>query len=259
MYHSITFGTKNTWDDWHLVPVSRPVFNPPEVKTRYLDIPGGDGVIDLSESLTGYPVYENRSGSQEFILVNDFYIPVDDYEEWYEVYSEIMGYLHGQKMKAILEDDKEYYYEGRFSVNKWKSDKHFSKIVIDYNVGPYKWLYKTSIDDWLWDPFNFETGVIPENVFRNIPVSNAYTAYAFEQSLFGIAPVCPILTSTTTTGNGIDIWFINKKLDINVRKIIPDGTTQIPEFIFYGDRVIMSIRSVTGNGRLSIKFRQGRL
>ena len=72
MYHSVTFGDKNTWDDWRLVPASRPVFNPPAQKVKTLEIPGGDGVIDLSQSLTGYPVYQNRTGSIEFIVMNDF-------------------------------------------------------------------------------------------------------------------------------------------------------------------------------------------
>ena len=44
MYHSITFGSKNTWEDWHLVPTSRPLFLPPKQKKSITDIPGGDGV-----------------------------------------------------------------------------------------------------------------------------------------------------------------------------------------------------------------------
>ena len=28
MYHSITIGDKNTWDDWHLIPATRPLFHP---------------------------------------------------------------------------------------------------------------------------------------------------------------------------------------------------------------------------------------
>ena len=142
MYHSVTFGDKNTWDDWRLVPSSRPVFNPPAQKVKTLDIPGGDGVIDLSQALTRYPVYQNRTGSIEFIVMNDF-------KPWHMAYSDIMDYLHGQSMRAILEDDPEYFYEGRFTVNTWKSEKDWSRIVIDYDVGPYKWSVLSSIDDWL--------------------------------------------------------------------------------------------------------------
>ena len=38
-------------------------------------------------------------------------------------------------------------------VNAWKSEKDWSRITIDYDVGPYKWSVLSSTDDWLWDPF----------------------------------------------------------------------------------------------------------
>ena len=63
MYHSITLGTKNTWDDWHLIPTSRPVVNPPSVKTNMIEIPGGDGVLDLTTALAGRVLYKNRTGA----------------------------------------------------------------------------------------------------------------------------------------------------------------------------------------------------
>ena len=131
MYHSITFGTKNTWDDWHLIPTTRPVFNPPTVKASIIDLPGGDGVLDLTEFIAGRPLYNNRTGSFEFIADNDFM-------RWEELYSEILNYLHGRSLKAMLEDDPGYYYQGRFTVNQWNSDKLYSKITIDYDVFPYK-------------------------------------------------------------------------------------------------------------------------
>ena len=153
MYHSITFGTKNTWDDWHLIPTSRPLFNPPSVKTNMVEIPGGDGMLDLTTSLAGRPLYKNRTGSVEFYVDNDF-------RDWSVLYSEIMLYLHGQKMRAVLEDDPSYYYEGRFSVNAWKSNPDRSQITINYDVFPYKQYINNSTDEWLWDTFNFETGII---------------------------------------------------------------------------------------------------
>lgn len=258
MYHSVTFGDKNTWDDWHLVPSSRPVFNPPTLKTKTLEIPGGDGVIDLSETLTGYPVYNNRTGSMEFIFVNDFYEPVKTHQEWYEVYSNITDYLHGQQLQAFLEDDKEYYYEGRFTVNNWKSDKNHSIITIDYDVGPYKWLIHSSLEDWLWDPFNFKTGVIPINNFKNIAVTDTYKSHIFEKTLFGRAPVCPSFIVSTTSGQGMYIRFVNPKLGTDVTKRVSDGTTQIPEFIFLGEKVTIYFKCISGTGTVSIDFRQGR-
>ena len=131
MYHSITFGTKNTWDNWHLIPTTRPVINPPGVKTSYTENPSGDGAFDMTTALTRRPMYKNRTGTLEFYVENGF-------KNWAFLYSEIMVYLQGQKMRMILEDDPVYYYEGRFSVGDWKSEAQNSGITISYEVGPYK-------------------------------------------------------------------------------------------------------------------------
>lgn len=133
MYHSITFGTKNTWTDWHLIPSSRPVFSPPPLKSKYIDIPGADGQVDLTTLLSGAPTFGNSTGSFEFIVA-------DGYLSWEITYSMIMNHLHGQSMHAILEDDPLYFYDGRFSVSEWRSDKSYALITIEYTVGPHKQL-----------------------------------------------------------------------------------------------------------------------
>ena len=35
----------HTYRDWHLIPTSRPVIEPPEVKTHIVDIPGANGAF----------------------------------------------------------------------------------------------------------------------------------------------------------------------------------------------------------------------
>lgn len=253
LYHSITFGDKNTWDDWRLVPASRPLFNPPAQKVKTLDIPGGDGVIDLSQALTGYPVYQNRTGSIEFIVMNDF-------KPWHMAYSDIMDYLHGQTMRAILEDDPEYFYEGRFTVNAWKSEKDWSRLVIDYDVGPYKWKNLSSIDNWLWDPFNFQNGVIQAALFRNIAVTTEMKEIELDAVMYGRAPVCPRFIVQSSEGRGVHVRFVNRQLNIDLTKLLPDGTIQIPEFILFGDyggTIYLWVDE--GTGTVSVDFRQGRL
>lgn len=131
MYHSITFGIKNTWTDWHLIPSSRPVFSPPPVKSKFIDIPGADGEVDLTALFTGGPTFGNRTGSFEFIVA-------PGYSSWDVTYSTIMNFLHGQRMNAVLEDDPLYFYNGRFSISEWRSDKAYSLITIDYSVGPHR-------------------------------------------------------------------------------------------------------------------------
>lgn len=263
MYHSITIGEKNTWDDWRLVPISRPVFNPPAQKVKTLDIPGGDGVIDLSQALTGYPVYQNRTGSIEFIVPNGFEPwPLGKIEKqrWHMIYSDIMDYLHGQTMRAVLEDDPEYFYEGRFTVNVWKSEKDWSRIVFDYDVGPYKWSVVSSIEEWLWDPFNFQTGIIRSFFFRNIAVSTTVKTQQLHAALYGRAPVCPRFIVSTAAKRGVHIRFVNPQLELDITKLVPEGTSQFPEFLFFGDQgATIYYWCDSGSGTVSIDFREGRL
>ena len=151
MFHSITFGEKNTWDDWHLIPSSRPVINPPKVKTEYVDLPGTDGSLDLSEVVAGQAVYENRTGTIEFIVQNEFDV-TDEYGtvypmvsetdtelgEWQDLHADIMESLHGQVLVMILEDDPDYYYEGTFALESWETGEHYSTVKISYDLYPYK-------------------------------------------------------------------------------------------------------------------------
>lgn len=165
MYHSLYIDDKNTWKDWHLVPINRPVVNPPKVKTNYIEVPGADGVLDVSSAFTGQILYSNRQGTWEFRVDPKFM-------NWTEIYSLIMKDVHGNFVKVILEDDPEYYYEGRLFVNQWLSDKDNSTITIEYNLAPYK-KYKLSDRRWIWDTFNFETGLVRE--YRNIVVNKEHT------------------------------------------------------------------------------------
>lgn len=176
-YHSITIGEKNTWDNWHLVPSSRPLVAAPSVKTSYVSLPGGDGSLDLTEVLSGRPTYGRRSGSWEFVVMND-------YGDWADRYSEIMAYLQGRIYNAVLDDDPDYYYRGRFSVNEWRSEPYYSRIVIDYNLDTYK----RSVEgyEWLWDPFNFETGIIHD--YRKITVSGTLSITYSNDSMVNVVP-----------------------------------------------------------------------
>lgn len=250
MIQSITFGDKNTWDDWKILPTERPVVAPPKPKTTYIVIPGGNGALDLSESLTGYPVYENRTGSFKFRVMND-------YVEWHERYTEIMEHLHGRSMNAILADDPNYFYKGRFSVDSWESGDTWSQITIGYTVDPYKWSVLSSVDPWLWDPFNFSNGVILEETFSNIKIDspNDWTTYTFDANMFGRAPISP--TFNVSNSNGLMVRFVNAYLGIDETVYLVDGKNTIPDFVFYGQSSY--ILMFKGVGTVSIEFRVGRL
>ena len=123
---------RHTYDSWHLVPSNRPDIAIPPLRERLLEVPGSDGSLDLTSALTGYPLYGMREGSQEFWVLNDH--P----ESWVTLRDTIIRYLHGKTKYMVLEDDPNYYYEGRWKVNNWKSDKDHSLITLDYTLKPYK-------------------------------------------------------------------------------------------------------------------------
>lgn len=251
MIQSITFGDKNTWDDWKILPTERPVFAPPKPKTTYIDIPGGNGALDLSESLAGYPVFKNRTGSFKFRVMND-------YVEWHERYTEIMEHLHGRQMNAVLADDPNYFYRGRFTVDGWASADTWSEITIGYTVEPYKWSVLSSTDPWLWDPFNFEKDIIWEQSFSNLEInsSSSWTSNTFDGVLFGKSPISPVF-NVASGSSGLQVRFVNDYLGIDETVYLTDGVNSIPDFIFYGqDSYTLMFMGV---GTVSIEFRVGRL
>lgn len=211
MYHSITIGDKNTWDDWHLVPTSRPVVNPPKARTKYIEVPGADGFIDLSDMLTGQVLYDNREGSWEFIVQPGQML-------WSKVYSEIMQYIHGNFLKIILEDDPDFYYEGRLFVNQWLSDKNESKITIGYNLAPYK-KYSLESRTWIWDTFNFETDIIRE--YKDMLVDGKLIVNVVGEKMASI-PTIISSSDITLIFNGKE-YSLKKGMNRNENIVIHDG------------------------------------
>lgn len=135
MYHSLIINVDdhyiNTWDDWFLIPSSRPVISPPIERTNFVTVPGRDGKLDYSQSVSGRAVFDNRTGKIEFYLEND----VQGWD-WETAYTTICETLKGKRVRFALEDNPAHYYEGLLWVNAFKSQKGNSIITLEYNVHP---------------------------------------------------------------------------------------------------------------------------
>lgn len=166
MIFGVTFGDKHTYRDYGMLPKTRPTVAPPAIRTNYVDVPGLDGQLDLSEALTGRIGYQTRDFSAEFLVI-------DARNRWDTLYSELLDTLHGQRVKIILDEDPGYYYVGRVTVGKLTSDKKTATISIKAVCDPYKLESTTSLEDWLWDSFNFESGIIRD--YRAITVDGTRT------------------------------------------------------------------------------------
>ena len=152
--HSINIAIKNhvynTFENWGLVPSQRPSITPPELKFKYVDLPAADGVLDYTELLLGKVPFGRRSGSWTF-YTDERMMKHLGYT-WDSLYSQLLTTIHGKAVEIQLNDDVEFFYKGRISVNQWRSSKAFSMIVIEYNCDSYKYSRTSSNEvDWQWD------------------------------------------------------------------------------------------------------------
>ena len=125
----IRFGEYHTYDDFSLILNTKEI-GAPSPKTETIDIPGGDGVLDLT-AFFGEVKYNNRTLSFEFSSI----IPQADF---LALFSEIQNALHGQKMNIVLDDDPDWYYIGRIDVSEWRAEKSVGKLTIECDCEPYK-------------------------------------------------------------------------------------------------------------------------
>ena len=127
----VTFGTSHTYCDWGLMLKKAPEVSPPEPKTHYVDIPGANGAMDLTEMLTGKVQYKNRTIRMEFVTTAGR-------EEWSVVYSDILNALHGQLLEITLDDDPMHCYTGRVIVGNPTRNGNIVTITMTAEVEPYK-------------------------------------------------------------------------------------------------------------------------
>lgn len=125
----IWFDNIHSFEDLNLI-LSKVNIPPAVPKTSYVDIPGGDGSVDLTEAL-GEVRYKDREATITFTA-----LPTDDFEEKKK---EVSNLLNGMRFSRIIVDkDPEYFWVGRCKVNEYASDKNLHKIVVGAVLSPYK-------------------------------------------------------------------------------------------------------------------------
>lgn len=129
--HGVIFGDKHTYRDWGLLTKTRPSISPPTPKLKLIPVPGSDAVIDLTESLTGRVHYEPRTISFEFTVMAER-------AKWPALYSEILTYLHGRRIRIVMDDDPNFYYTGRVTVGDLEPQKKTATLSMKAEVEPYK-------------------------------------------------------------------------------------------------------------------------
>ena len=135
--NGVLFGNIHSFRDLYLV-LSKVEIPPAKPKTIYVDLPGADGSVDLTEAF-GKVNFSNRECTFLFTV-----LPNHDFEQVKRIVSST---LNGLKTRIVVEKDPEYYWNGRCYVDEYKSDEGLNQIVVAAIVDPYK-LKKAIISEY---------------------------------------------------------------------------------------------------------------
>lgn len=129
----VNFGNYHSYVDLNLILSSKTI-GEAKVKKSTVDIPGGDGNLDLTEFF-GEPRFENR-------LLTFNFSSIEDLSSQPSQYSNIQNLLNGQLFNIVLDSDPDYYYVGRLEVGDWINEKCIGKLVVKADCNP--WKYKST-------------------------------------------------------------------------------------------------------------------
>ena len=198
MLNDVIFNNeKSAYDDWNIV-LTKAEIPLPTPKTSIVDIKGADGVIDLTEALTGDVQYNNRPIKLTFEMMDDI-----DYST---LISDISNYLHGKVVTVTLSNDDDYYYRGRATINQWECVKRKGKIVIQIDSEPYKYLVTETV--------------------RTITVNNQTKTITLPNSRKRVCPNLNVTGTVTLTVNGVTYELAEGKQQL-VNFILVEGNNAI--------------------------------
>ena len=223
-YTTLTLDNYDIFEKWGFFIVTKEI-GTPEPKIYTVDIPGGDGVLDLTESL-GSISYGMRPITVKLRAIGE-------QNKWTSVFSEIQEALHGRRMQITFSDDAGYYYVGRVKVKGFHYDFDVCEIQLDMECSPYKYEVNAYGANWLWDPFDFLYGVIYDN---NITISGT-TVVPLEVLKMPVTPTFRASTAMSLQYRGntyglaanTDMKFYDIVLTegINNLTFVGNGTVQI--------------------------------
>ena len=174
MLNDIIFNNeKSAYYDWNIVLIKADI-PLPSVKTSGVDIKGANGILDLSEVLTGDVCYSNRDIKLTFAMMDDV-----DYRS---TVSQIANYLHGKKVTMKLTNDAEYFYSGRISIKQWDYSPGKGAIVLGMSADPFKY------------------DVVESNVLVNL--NNETKTLVLPNKRMRVAPTLMVTGSVTMTFKG---------------------------------------------------------
>lgn len=235
----LTINGKHTWRDYGLVVENTIDLGMPEPKTLIVEVPGSSKRLDLSEALTGRCEYKERTISVTLGALEKI-------GDWAGKLRAFLNAVHGKKVKVILDSEPEYYLEGRASVKDFKRARSLGKIELEITCDPYKWEHLSSAENWIWDTFNFESGIIRD--YRNISIAGSKTLF-IQGSAVPMTPV--FIVSNPDSSKTVKVSMQGKGT-----KTLQSGENRFPEWIIEESGASFTF---SGNFSVTVSVRGGSL
>ena len=209
-----------TFDNYyHSYSDFRLIMKPKEIASPAVKVRKID--IEGADGSLDYTDFFGEPKFEDVTLKFDFSTTVPQ-SEFLSLYSRIRNALHGKKMRIVLDDDPLFFYYGRVSVLPFSVDRGIGQVSIECDCEPYKYRLQETI------------AIINVNGSYDFALSNTKKR------------VVPYITTTApmTITFGGSTWDVGK------------GSFTLPELeLAEGENYV----TVTGNGTITFKYREGSL
>lgn len=128
-----------------LIPSSKPFIEPRKHREKYVEVPGRHGSIDLCELFSDGPLYDDITGTLDFIIQNSRYYNVlpnpsvkpESLDSFGVFKNKIEAAINGGTGTIQIEHDGlTETFKGRFWVDGYGAEDTHSTVTIGYRVSP---------------------------------------------------------------------------------------------------------------------------
>lgn len=172
--YQFKIGDYFTWDTWQLSLSSYSIGEPTQ-KTNYVEIPYGNGSIDLSEAITGKLQYGDRVIEATFDIIGNRSANQTKHQL-------IKSLIQGKKLNIKVPEDDSYYYVGRIAIQSLENQNNVNRFVLNALCEPYKYKNDVTSHDLTMGLPGTLTETFVNDVMDTLPT---FTVSASTQIVFG--------------------------------------------------------------------------